>query len=262
MKGGIQTLIEKLSSAHHLDDDEYAALIDQRDDEAAELLASLAVKARQAVYGNEVYARGLIEISSICRNDCLYCGIRRGNKNCERYRLTPDEIFACCREGYELGFRTFVLQGGEDPYFTDGVLCDIVGKIRAAYPDCAITLSMGERGYDSFKRLYDAGADRYLLRHETADKEHYEKLHPPEMSFDHRMKCLYDLREIGYQVGCGFMVGSPYQTTRSLVKDLRFIEEFRPDMCGIGPFIPHHDTAAICLKARWSLPSICSQSYG
>ena len=243
MIDGIQTLIEKLSSTHHLDDDEYAALIDQRDDEAAELLASLAVKERQAIYGNEVYTRGLIEISSICRNDCLYCGIRRSNKNCERYRLTPDEIFACCREGYELGFRTFVLQGGEDPFFTDGVLCDIVCKIRAAYPDCAITLSMGERGYDSFKRLYDAGADRYLLRHETADKEHYEKLHPPEMSFDHRMKCLYDLREIGYQVGCGFMVGSPYQTTRSLVKDLRFIEKFRPDMCGIGPFIPHHDTA-------------------
>ena len=186
--------------------------------------------------------RGLIEISSFCKNDCLYCGIRRSNREAQRYRLTAEEILACCDEGYELGFRTFVLQGGEDGYFTDDILCGLIADIKTAHPDCAVTLSLGERGYESFRRLRAAGADRYLLRHETADRKHYGRLHPAEMSWEHRLRCLYELRELGYQVGCGFMVGSPYQTAQTLAKDLKFIEEFKPEMCGIGPFVPHHAT--------------------
>ena len=184
----------------------------------------------------------MIEISNICRNDCLYCGIRRSNTNCERYRLTPAEIVACADEGYELGFKTFVLQGGEDPFFSDEVLGGVVREIKSRHPYCAVTLSMGERSRESYKFLRACGADRYLLRHETADREHYAKLHPESMSFDNRMRCLRELRELGYQVGCGFMVGSPFQTERNLAQDLKFIEDFKPDMCGIGPFIPHKDT--------------------
>ena len=189
-----------------------------------------------------MYIRGLIEISNICKNDCYYCGIRRSNENCDRYRLSKEEILECCKEGYELGFRTFVMQGGEDGYFTDEVLCEIVSKIHHRFPDCAITLSMGERSKESYQKLYEAGANRYLLRHETADKKHYESLHPAKMSCENRIQCLKNLKEIGYQTGCGFMVGSPGQTTEFLAKDLKFIEEFKPDMCGIGPFIPHKDT--------------------
>ena len=235
-------LVNKLYEKHSLSESEYAALIRGRDPDVASRLAELAVKARREIYGDKVFTRGLIEISSICKNNCLYCGIRRGNMNAERYRLSEEEILSCASEGYGLGFRTFVLQGGEDPYFTDEVLCGIVSKLKANHPDCAVTLSMGERSRESYQALFDAGADRYLLRHETADKEHYAKLHPAEMSFENRMRCLYDLKDIGYQVGCGFMVGSPYQTAETLAKDLKFIEEFKPDMCGIGPFIPHHDT--------------------
>ena len=235
-------LAEKLCAEHGLSTDEYAYLIENRSEELASYLAERAVSLRREIYGDEVFVRGLIEISNYCKNDCLYCGIRRSNKNCERYRLTVDEILECCDEGYALGFRTFVLQGGEDAWFTDERLCDLIQKIKAAHPDCALTLSLGERSYESYLALYRAGADRYLLRHETADREHYEKLHPKELSFDNRMKCLRDLREIGYQVGCGFMVGSPYQTAHTLASDLKFIETFKPDMCGIGPFIPHHDT--------------------
>lgn len=205
-------------------------------------LRELAVKFRREIYGNKVYVRGLIEITNICRNDCYYCGIRRSNKNCDRYRLSADEILACCDEGYELGIRTFVLQGGEDPYFDDEILGGIVREIKSRHSDCAVTLSMGERSYESYKYLRECGADRYLLRHETADPEHYAKLHPAEMSFENRMNCLRNLRELGYQVGCGFMVGSPFQSTETLMKDLKFIEEFKPEMCGIGPFIPHKDT--------------------
>ncbi len=210
--------------------------------DVAALLAEKAAAVRQQVYGRDVYVRGLIEISNICKNDCYYCGIRRSNRSCERYRLSKQEILECCAQGYELGFRTFVLQGGEDAYFSDEVVCRLVGRIKENHPDCAVTLSLGERSRESYRRMFDAGADRYLLRHETADKAHYEKLHPPQMSFDNRMRCLRDLREIGYQVGCGFMVGSPYQTARTLAEDLKFIEEFRPDMCGIGPFVPHQAT--------------------
>lgn len=235
-------ICEKLIKNHSLSVEEYEILIEERDQEAIELLAKEAVNVSQSIYGNQIFVRGLIEISNICKNDCLYCGIRRGNKNCERYRLSPEEILECADVGYQLGYRTIVMQGGEDGFFTDEVVCDLIQKIKEAHPDVAVTLSLGERSRESYQRLFDAGADRYLLRHETADKEHYEKLHPDFMSFEKRMECLKNLKAIGYQVGCGFMVGSPYQTNKHLAKDLKFIEEFQPDMCGIGPFIPHHDT--------------------
>ena len=235
-------LAEKLIRRHRLSREEYAALIRNRTPEVAARLAEAAVALRQEIYGDEVFTRGLIEISSICKNDCLYCGIRRSNAHAERYRLGPEQILACADDGYELGFRTFVLQGGEDPFYTDAVLGGIVTEIKRRYPDCAVTLSMGERSRESYQALFDAGADRYLLRHETADPEHYARLHPPEMSYENRMRCLKDLRDIGYQVGCGFMVGSPFQTPEALAADLAFIETFKPDMCGIGPFVPHHDT--------------------
>ena len=236
------SLIGRLEKEHALSEEEYIYLIDHRDPEAARELARRAVEVRRSIYRNEVYTRGLIEISNICRNDCLYCGIRRSNKNCIRYRLSPEEILACCREGYELGFRTFVLQGGEDAFFTDNLLIPLIRQIKALFPDTALTLSLGERSRESFQALFDAGADRYLLRHETADPVHYAKLHPPEMSWEHRMNCLRQLREIGYQTGAGFMVGSPGQTSRELAKDLTFIQSFHPQMCGIGPFIAHHET--------------------
>ena len=202
----------------------------------------MAVRERVRIYGRTVYVRGLIEVSNICRNDCLYCGIRRSNPNCERYRLTPEEILSCADEGYTLGFRTFVLQGGEDSYFNDDVLGSVVREIKSRHPDCAVTLSMGERSRESYAYLRECGADRYLLRHETADETHYTQLHPREMSYAHRMNCLHELRELGYAVGCGFMVGSPFQTAKHIAQDLKFIETFRPEMCGIGPFIPHKDT--------------------
>ena len=242
MTDRIKELVFRLEKEHSLSEAEYAELIAGRDRETAALLARKAVEKQKAIFGDAVYTRGLIEISSICKNNCLYCGIRAGNPRAERYRLTEADILACAAEGHALGFRTFVLQGGEDPYFTDEVLCGIVAQLKARHPDCAVTLSMGERSRESYQALFDAGADRYLLRHETADPDHYALLHPPEMSFDHRMGCLRDLKDIGYQVGCGFMVGSPFQTPGTLAKDLKFIETFKPDMCGIGPFIPHHDT--------------------
>lgn len=242
MNESVFSLIDKLAQNHSLTEEEYQHLIAERTPDAAEYLAALARAAKERVYGNAVFVRGLIELSSFCKNDCLYCGIRRSNTSCSRYRLTPETILNCCAEGYTLGFRTFVLQGGEDNAFTDEMLCSILSEIKRRFPDCAVTLSLGERGFDSFLRLYDAGADRYLLRHETADEQHYELLHPKEMSFANRMQCLRDLKAIGYQTGCGFMVGSPFQTTETLAKDLKFIETFAPEMCGIGPFLPHHAT--------------------
>ena len=212
-------------------------LLTTSDPVATEELYAKACRVRDEVYGRKVFMRGLIEISNHCKNNCLYCGIRR-EASVQRYRLTKEDILACCQEGHRLGFRTFVLQGGEDGWYTDELMCDIVSSIRSAYPDCAITLSLGERGRESFRRLREAGADRYLLRHETADCDHYAKLHPAEMSFDYRMQCLHDLRDLGFQVGAGFMVGSPHQTLETIKKDLKFIEEFRPEMVGIGPFIP------------------------
>lgn len=235
-------LIDTLADRHSLTAEEYVFLLDHMSESAAAYAAEKAVSVRKSIYGTEVYIRGLIEISNFCRNDCLYCGIRRSNRSCARYRLSKEQILSCCEEGYQLGFRTFVLQGGEDGYFTDELVCDIVRSLKKLYPDCALTLSLGEKDRESYEAFYQAGADRYLLRHETADKEHYSKLHPAQQTFENRMRCLQDLREIGYQVGCGFMVGSPYQTNAMLAKDLKFIEAFKPDMCGIGPFIPHHAT--------------------
>lgn len=249
MNKRVSELIEKLFKTHSLELSEYEYLLDNRSDEAAALLAEKARAARELHYGKSVYIRGLIEISNICKNNCLYCGIRAENSKCERYRLSDDDILLCAEEGYSLGFRTFVLQGGEDGAFTDKFVCGVVERIKEKYPNCAVTLSLGERSYASYKRMFDSGADRYLLRHETADKEHYEKLHPPQMSFDNRMECLHNLKEIGYQTGCGFMVGSPYQTNTLLSKDLKFVEKFSPAMCGIGPFIPHNATPFADLPA-------------
>ncbi|MEZ4358457.1 MAG: [FeFe] hydrogenase H-cluster radical SAM maturase HydE [Eubacteriales bacterium] len=197
---------------------------------------------REIYYGRKVYLRGLIEFSSYCKNDCYYCGLGRSNTDAARYRLSEDEVLKSCRDGYALGFRTFVLQSGEDPYFTDERMCQIISRIKANYPDCAVTLSIGERSKDSYKRLFEAGTDRYLLRHETADKQHYSRLHPPELSLENRKRCLYDLKEIGYQVGAGFMVDSPFQTYETLAEDLIFLRGLQPHMIGIGPFIPHKDT--------------------
>lgn len=210
--------------------------------EELEAVRLMAAEARELTYGRKVFFRGLIEFSSYCKNDCYYCGLCRSNKAAVRYRLSEEEILDCCRMGHALGFRTFVLQGGEDPHFTDAVMCRAVSAIKAAFPDSAVTLSLGERSRESFQRLYDAGADRYLLRHETADEAHYGKLHPAELSLSNRKRCLYDLREIGFQVGAGFMVQSPYQTFDTLAEDFLFLRDLQPHMVGIGPFIPQKDT--------------------
>lgn len=233
-------LIKKLTTDRNLSDSELLQLIGS--EQYNDALFSAADKKRREIYGDEVYIRGLIEFTNYCRNNCYYCGIRRDNKNVRRYRLNKDEILACCEEGYGLGFRTFVLQGGEDPYYTDSLLCDIISEIRKRFSDCAITLSLGEKSKDSYKAFFDAGANRYLLRHETADNSHYRMLHPDSMSAQNRKQCLYDLKAIGYQVGSGFMVGSPYQTAENLIEDLRFLQDLQPDMIGIGPYIKHEDT--------------------
>lgn len=232
----------RLEERRALETKEYQYLVEAYSPEAAEYIAEKAVRARRRVYGDQIYIRGLIEIGNVCRNDCFYCGIRRSNRACERYRLTTEQILSCCQKGYALGFRTFVLQGGEDGALSAGAVSETVRAIKKVHPDCAVTLSLGEYSRADYEVMFRAGADRYLLRHETASKEHYEKLHPAEMSFERRMRCLADLREIGFQTGCGFMVSSPYQTARTLAEDLKFVERFSPDMCGIGPFIPHKDT--------------------
>jgi len=239
----VRTLIDRLAETHTLSFDEYRRLLTEATAEDAAYLAEKAREVRESIYGKDVYIRGLIEITNICKNDCYYCGIRASNRNCDRYRLSEEEILECCREGYALGFRTFVLQGGEDGHFTDERLVRLLQQIKKEHPDCAVTLSLGERSFASYKKLREAGADRYLLRHETATPEHYAKLHPETLSWETRMACLRNLRLLGYQVGCGFMVGSPYQTVDMLAGELQFIETFKPDMCGIGPFIPHKDTA-------------------
>ena len=233
-------LIELLKKNGDLADDKFKEII-QTELYDEEIFAE-ALKLRERYYGKDVYIRGLIEISSYCKNDCYYCGIRRSNTCAQRYRLTEEEILFCCRKGYELGFRTFVLQGGEDTHFTDERICSIVRSIRKNFPDCAITLSLGEKSKEAYQAFYESGADRYLLRHETADEKHYEKLHPSNLSLSSRKKCLWDLKEIGYQVGSGFMVGSPYQTADNLIEDIRFLQKLKPDMVGIGPYISHKDT--------------------
>lgn len=235
-------IIGHLQAEQQIDMEGLRTLLTTQDETVIASLAERARKTAQDIYGNHVYIRGLIEFTNYCKNDCLYCGIRRGNGNADRYRLSKEQILSCCKTGYELGFRTFVLQGGEDSYFTDERICALVSEIKEAYPDCAITLSIGEKPRESYQAYFDAGADRYLLRHETANAEHYQRLHPAELSLKNRKRCLYDLKEIGYQTGCGFMVGSPYQTVETLYEDLMFIRELQPEMVGIGPFIPQKDT--------------------
>ena len=232
--------VNKLLKTKNLSDGELLELI--KTDVFDEELFFAADKVRREHYGTDVYVRGLIEFTNYCKNDCYYCGIRHGNKKAVRYRLSREDIMECCREGYALGFRTFVLQGGEDPYYTDDIMCEIISSIRKEYPDCAITLSVGEKSRETYEKYFAAGANRYLLRHETADKEHYAMLHPNSMSLENRKRCLFDLKEIGFQVGSGFMVGSPYQTAENLLADLRFLQELMPDMIGIGPYLTHEQT--------------------
>ncbi len=247
--------IQRLSQGLPLSDEELHALISAppiEDVNASttivkfalweETLFKAADSVRQSIYGKNVFVRGLIEFTNFCKNDCYYCGIRCSNHAAKRYRLTEDDILSCCREGYALGFRTFVLQGGEDLYFTDKKICQIISSIKSSWPDCAVTLSIGEKTKESYQSYFNAGADRYLLRHETADRDHYQRLHPAAMSFDNRRRCLADLKEIGYAVGAGFMVGSPGQTPSHLVKDLRFLQELSPQMIGIGPYLVSRDT--------------------
>jgi len=235
-------MIEKLYNTNQLDRDELITLIRDNMDNMNPELIKASQRTREKYYGKKVFFRGLIEITNHCKNNCYYCGIQRNNLNIQRYRLKKEEILMCCEEGYKLGFRTFVLQGGEDNYYNDDLVVDIITNIKKNFGDCAITLSLGEKSYNSYRKYFEAGADRYLLRHETATKEHYQQLHPKEMHLENRKKCLYSLKEIGFQVGAGFMVGSPYQSIETLADDLLFLKDLDPHMVGIGPFIPHADT--------------------
>ena len=235
-------LIEKLFETADLSDHELKSLIADKSENTAEYLAKRADEVRRKYYGKKVFLRGLIEISSYCKNDCFYCGIRRSCKSAQRYRLDRQQILECAEIGYKLGLRTFVMQGGEDAFFTDDYMCGIISELRQRYPECAITLSLGERSAESYRKMKAAGADRYLLRHETASRELYNKIHPQEMALDNRIKCLYNLKETGYQTGSGFMVGVPFQTVDDIVKDIRFLQDLQPQMIGIGPFVPHKDT--------------------
>lgn len=238
----MKKIVDTLTQNRFLSFDDFKAIKNCEDKESIEYLFSKSREQAKKYYGNKIFVRGLIEFTNHCKNDCYYCGIRASDKNIRRYRLSEDEIFACCENGHSLGFRTFVLQGGEDPFYTDDDYVRIIKRIKSSFPDCAITMSIGERSRKSYERYFDAGADRYLLRHETADSSHYKRLHPDKMSFDNRMRCIRDLKEIGYQTGVGFMVGSPFQTDESLYMDLTFIKEINPQMVGIGPFVPHKDT--------------------
>jgi len=238
----MQELVDKLFLEKNLTEEEFFSLIKNRNSDVSDYLLKRSREVSQAIFGRRVYVRGLIEISSFCKNDCYYCGIRHSNKNAQRYQLDKNEILECCKEGYLLGFRTFVLQGGELGGMADGELIEVVAEIRQTYPDCAITLSVGEKSRAVYQQFFDAGANRYLLRHETANDEHYRRLHPLSMSPQNRKRCLWDLKEIGFQVGTGFMVGSPFQSAENIVEDLVFMKKLNPQMIGIGPFIPHHNT--------------------
>ncbi|HOI24826.1 MAG TPA: [FeFe] hydrogenase H-cluster radical SAM maturase HydE [Caldisericia bacterium] len=250
----MKELIDQLEETHSLSKDEWITLLEQPFESVAEYAFEKARKLRNKYYQQDIFIRGLIEFSNFCKNDCYYCGIRRSNQEVLRYRLTLKQILKSCETGYHLGFRTFVLQGGEDPYYSDERICEMVSSIRGQFSDCAITLSLGEKPYESYLAYFHAGADRYLLRHETANKEHYENLHPASMSFENRMRCLWDLKRIGYETGTGFMVGSPGQTSTCLAEDMLFIEKLQPQMIGIGPYLPHHETPfAHCKKGSLEL---------
>lgn len=237
-----QERIEELNRRHALSHEDWRQLLATYSEADRHYAQDLAVEITKAHFGEDVFFRGIIEFSNVCKNDCLYCGIRCSNKNVVRYHLTDEEILTCCTEGYGLGYRTFVLQSGESDYVASYEFLDLLRKIKSTFPDCAVTLSVGECSREVYEAMFVAGADRFLLRHETADSEHYECLHPATMSYANRMRCLQDLREIGFQAGCGMMVGSPYQTAETLAKDMEFISAFQPAMVGMGPFIPHKDT--------------------
>jgi biotin synthase len=238
----MRTLIDKLRKQQTLTPDELRRLLNNCDADALRYLNEEARRVALAQFDNGIFIRGLIEVSNCCRNNCYYCGIRKGNTHVERYRLCTEEILSCCQQGYGLGFRTFVMQGGEDPAQTDDWVEQTVAAIRGRYPDCAITLSLGEKSEEAYERFFRAGANRYLLRHETHNAQHYARLHPRGMSIEHRLQCLRQLKAIGFQTGTGIMVGSPEQTTEHLIEDILFIKELQPEMIGIGPFLPHHDT--------------------
>ena len=237
-----EALIRTLDREHRLSGDQWERLFTEYTPEDADFAIELARQRTLERFGRKIWFRGIVEFSNICKCDCHYCGIRCSNHNVSRYRLSPEDIFECCAEGYGAGFRTFVLQGGEDGWFTDERMCDIIRQIKEKWPDCAVTLSLGERSRESYQAMFDAGADRYLLRHETADEDHYALLHPAKQTLANRLRCLRDLKDIGYQTGCGIMVGSPGQTPATLAKDMVFMQEFRPQMVGVGPFLPHKDT--------------------
>lgn len=234
--------IDRLEQQKQLPKEDWVQLLSTFTPEDREYAAEKARAISVGIFGNQIYFRGIVEFTNICKNDCYYCGIRRSNDAVSRYRLTFEDILECCQEGYQSGYRTFVLQGGEDGWFTDERMVEIIRAIKEQHPDCVVTLSIGERSRESYQRMFDAGAQRYLLRHETANTVHYGKLHPAVQTLENRIRCLYDLREIGYQVGCGCMVGSPYQTVECLAEDMIFMGEFKPHMIGIGPFIPHSQT--------------------
>ncbi|MGX8710009.1 MAG: [FeFe] hydrogenase H-cluster radical SAM maturase HydE [bacterium] len=238
----MRALIDRLYTERTLCKEDFCLLLNHCTPENSDYLFQLARSVSKKYFGNRIYVRGLIEFTNYCRNDCYYCGIRCGNRKAERYRLTKEEILSCCENGYGLGFRTFVLQGGEDPFYSDGAIIDLVSSIKKSYPDCAVTLSIGEKNEETYRKYFQAGADRYLLRHETANARHYGRLHPESQTLQTRMECLRALKKTGYQVGTGFMVGSPYQTVENLAEDLLFIRQLEPEMVGIGPYIPHHDT--------------------
>lgn len=238
----LNEILNRLEQGSRLAEDDFCQLLESLNPHISSRLRTRAAQVRDQIYGRVIFIRGLVEFTNYCKNNCFYCGIRRDNTQVSRYRLTKDEILACCSHGYDLGFRTFVLQGGEDPYMTDDRIVDLASSIKSRWPDCALTLSIGERPKESYQRFRQAGADRYLLRHETADPEHYRLLHPAQMSLQHRMNCLRELKDLGFQTGAGMMVGTPGQTSRTLAKDLMFLQELQPQMVGIGPFLPHHQT--------------------
>ena len=238
----VQGLIDKLEAEHVLSRDEWRTVLEGISEENMQYAATKARAVADVIYGKDVFIRGIVEFSNACSRNCYYCGIRAGNSNVERYQLTKEQIIDCCKSGYEYGFRTFVLQSGENLTYSTETICEIVSELKSLYPDVAVTLSIGEKSYEEYKAYREAGADRYLLRHETANRAHYERLHPENMSWDNRMRCLHDLKELGYQTGCGIMIGSPYQTVECIVDDMLFMQEFKPEMIGLGPFLPHKDT--------------------
>lgn len=243
MSNDKKSVIEKLLASEILTESEWMVLLNSNwNKEETEELHAIARTLREENYGRKVFIRGLLEFTNVCRNDCYYCGLRKSNSKVNRFRLTKDELLYCAGKAYDLGFRTFVMQGGEDPYFTADALAEIISQMKARYPDCAVTLSFGEHPKEYYKKWKDAGANRYLLRHESVDPVCYSRLHPKEMLLENRLRCLNDLRELGYQTGAGFMIGPPYQTMETIAKDLSFLQKFRPEMVGIGPFIPHEDT--------------------